>query len=129
MTTEFITKDSGAREGFPTGSVRDCRTGKGRFDLIPSWPLRCLAQLYERGAAKYSAENWKKGQPLRRYLDSSLRHINELLAGDMTEDHAAAACWNLFSFMWTRMMIAAGLLPKDLDDMPEPEPQYRRGAE
>ncbi len=33
--------DSGIREEMPTGSVRDSREGKGRFDLLPRW--RCAA--------------------------------------------------------------------------------------
>ena len=42
--SEFILKDSGKREEFPTGSRRDQRAGKGRFDLIPTMALRRLAR-------------------------------------------------------------------------------------
>lgn len=124
MSKNYVTKDSGARQEFSTGSRRDIAKGKGRFDLIPTIPLRRLAGLYERGAEKYGDRNWEKGQPLMRYIDSLLRHANCLLAGEPVEDHAAAIAWNAFGFMHTEEMIAAGRLPKELDDRPTPEPQY-----
>lgn len=122
--SEFITKDSGQRQEFGTGSKRDLRTGKGRFDLIPTMPLRRMAELYERGADKYGVRNWEKGQPLMRYIDSAMRHLNNLVAGEPTEDHATAVCWNLFGYIWTLNEIEHGRLPKVLDDRPLPEPQY-----
>lgn len=126
---KFVTKDSGERQEFETGSKRDTREGKGRFDLIPPGPLRRLAGVYERGAVKYGDRNWEKGQPLMRFLDSALRHINEVKAGEPEEDHAAHAAWNLFAFMHTLSEIEAGRLPKDLDDRPPPEPQYAKPDE
>jgi hypothetical protein len=120
----FSTLDTGRREDFSTGSRRDTREGKGRFDLIPTLPLRRLADLYERGAVKYGDRNWQKGQPLMRAVDSLLRHANKLVAGEPTEDHAAAIAWNAFTFMWTLAEVEAGRLPADLDDRPPPEPQY-----
>ncbi len=124
MSKKFITKDSGKRQEFETGSVRDLATGKGRYDLIPTLPLRRLAGLYERGSAKYGDRNWEKGQPLMRYVDSAMRHINCLVAGEPDEDHAAAIAWNLFGYMFTLAEIEAGRLPETLDDRPDPEPQY-----
>jgi hypothetical protein len=125
---QFITKDSGKRQQFATGSVRDTAEGKGRFDLIPTMPLRRLAGLYERGAKKYGDRNWQKGQPLMRYVDSAMRHLNCLIAGEPEEDHAAAIAWNMFALMFTVGEIEAGRLPKELDDRPTPEPQYAPAA-
>ena len=99
-TEHYATKDSGKREQFTSGAVRDTREGKGRFDLIPPRPLARLAGVYERGAAKYSDNNWKQGIPLSRCLDSALRHLNQFKAGDRDEDHLAQAAWNIFSMMW-----------------------------
>lgn len=124
MDKTYVTKDSGARQEFPTGSVRDKPTGKGRYDLIPTEPLRRLAGLYERGAAKYGERNWEKGQPLMRYVDSMLRHINCLVAGEPLEDHAAAIAWNAFGYMQTLSRIESGDLDWELDDRPAPEAQY-----
>lgn len=120
----FTVKDSGERQEFQTGSKRDSREGKGRFDLIPTLPERELAQHYEAGAVKYGDHNWKKGQPLMRYVDSAKRHINNLVAGETDENHAIAVAWNMFAFRWTLNEIEAGRLPAELDDRPEKEPQY-----
>jgi len=120
----FVTKDSGQRQEWNTGSVRDNATGKGRFDLIPTEPLRRLAQLYERGCLKYGERNWEKGQPLMRYIDSAMRHLNCLIAGEPLEDHATAVVWNMFGFIFTKTRCDAGLLPKELDNMPPVEAQY-----
>ena len=124
--TSFVTKDSGQRQEFDTGSRRDTRDGKGRFDLIPPIALRRLAGLYERGAAKYGDRNWEKGQPVMRYVDSALRHLNEFAAGEPTEDHAIAVAWNAFAIVTTLELIAAGDLPAELDDRPQAERRYRQ---
>ncbi len=122
---KYVTVDSGERRDFGTGSVRDRAEGKGRFDLIPTMPIRRLADLYERGYRKYGERNWCKGQPLMAsFVDSALRHLNQLIAGEPTEDHAAAVLWNVVGYMWTLAEIEAGRLPKTLDDRPPCEPQY-----
>ena len=110
-------KDSGKREEFDTGSVRDTREGKGRFDLIPTYPLRRLAVHYENGAKKYVKWNWMLGQPLSRYLDSAERHLQAVKEGLTDEDHVSAVSWNMFSFCATKKLIEEGQLPKELDDM------------
>lgn len=114
MSDDFITKDSGERRVFETGSVRDSRKGKGRFDLIPAYPLKRLAQLYERGAEKYADNNWQKGQPLANYLDSAMRHMNDYREGDRAEDHLIAVAWNVFAYIWTERAIEQGKLPASL---------------
>jgi len=110
-------KDSGERQQFSTGSVRDTQVGKGRFDLIPTDALRRLAQHYENGARKYGDRNWEKGQPLGRYLDSAFRHLVNVLDGKTDEDHASAVSWNLFGYIHTLEAIKAGKLPLELDDL------------
>lgn len=110
--------DSGRRQEFGTGSVRDTRDGKGRFDLLPPAAVTLLAKHFEAGSAKYGDRNWEKGQPLSRYLDSALRHIFKVLADQQDEPHAEAAAWNLMAFLETRERILSGRLPKELDDMP-----------
>jgi len=110
-------KDSGKREEFETGSRRDTREGKGRFDLISPYAERRLALVLEKGAIKYGERNWEKGQPLGRYLDSALRHVNCVKMGMHDEDHAAQAMWNMHSFMHTAELIEQGKLPRSLDDI------------
>jgi len=95
-TSKYTLKDSGERETFESGMVRDTRVGKGRFDLISPIALRRLALIYEAGAIKYDPRNWEKGAPISRFIDSALRHINQFKEGKRDEDHIAQACWNLF---------------------------------
>lgn len=113
----FDLKDSGKREEFTTGSVRDTREGKGRFDLIPIPELRRLAQVYERGATKYGDDNWRKGQPLRRYIDSGIRHLLAAAEGQEDEDHIMQAAWNCFAFAYTLRAVREGRLPEALNDL------------
>jgi hypothetical protein len=116
----YVTKDSGKREEMPTGSVRDTREGKGRFELISPFALRRLAGVYERGAAKYASRNWEKGQPFSRFLDSALRHLNSFAMGWTDEDHLSQALWNVAAIIHFQEL---GRL--DLDDMPH----YRTGPD
>jgi hypothetical protein len=109
--------DSGACQEFPTGSRRDTREGKGRFDLISTHPLRRLAKHYENGSAKYGDRNWEKGQPLSRYVDSCFRHLIAVMDGLDDEDHASAVTWNMFAYVATVQWIKEGKLPKELDDV------------
>lgn len=118
MSDEFVTKDSGLRAEFATGAVRDGATGKGRYDLIPREAIHRLAQLYERGAAKYEDRNWEKGMPLSEMVDSMLRHAFQAAAGATDEDHFAAVMWNAAGVITFQERIKAGLLPAELDDLP-----------
>jgi hypothetical protein len=97
--TSFVTKDSGAREGFSSGAVRDTQEGKPRYDLIPPVPMRRLADLYARGAEKYGEGNWTKGMPLSRYQASMERHLNAWKEGDREEDHLVAVIWNAMAII------------------------------
>lgn len=110
--------DSGVREEFQTGSRRDSRQGKGRFDLMSPFVLERDSRHLENGATKYGDRNWERGQPLSRYYDSAMRHMNKYLMGYRDEDHLAAARWNLAALMHTEMMIQLGVLPKELNDLP-----------
>lgn len=108
---------------FETGSQRDIRDGKGRFDLLPPEALFALAKHFEQGARKYEDRNWEKGQDLGTYCDSGLRHLVSFMAGQVDEDHLVAAAWNLVAAITTRARIQAGILPSTLDNMP---PQHLR---
>lgn len=115
MNKEFTSvKDSGAEEQFATGAVRDVQTGKGRFDLIPAYPLERLAKHYENGAKRYSDNNWCKGMPVSRCLDSLLRHANHYKAGKTDEDHLSAIVFNAFAIIYYEEMVRQNKLPADL---------------
>ncbi len=99
MIKNFKTKDSGKREQFSTGAVRDIRIGKGRYDLISPHALRRLALLMERGAKKYGDRNWERGMPESRCIDSAFRHLVQYMAGATDEDHLAAVAFNVFAII------------------------------
>lgn len=125
---DYTLADSGAREEFQSGAVRDRREGKGRFDLISPIALRRLAGVYEKGSRKYGDRNWEKGMPLSRFLDSAERHLNdfrmicqyerdEIPLGrlpaevDPNEDHLSQALWNVVALLHFEE------LRPDLDDL------------
>lgn len=118
--TAYITKDSGKREHFATGMQRDSQENKGRFDLIPYEALLRVAQLYERGAEKYAARNWEKGQPFSRAANSMLRHAAQAANGFDDEDHFAAVIFNAAAIIAYQERIKTGELPPELDDLPKP---------
>jgi hypothetical protein len=125
----FTIEDSGQRATFDSGSVRDSREGKGRFDLLSPIFLRRLAQHYEAGAIKYDPRNWEKGQPMSRYFDSAMRHMNCYLEGRRTEDHLIAAAWNIAAMVHTEEMVKRGMLPAELCDMPNYMEEKKDGSE
>ena len=135
--------DSGKRQQFETGAVRDIQHGKGRCDLMPLrvaakvidgdsilddiglfrdtgdtqhlyFALRTAARMFdgladmllqvakhfEEGAEKYGENNWQKGIPANRYIDSAVRHYLKWLRGDNDEPHDRAFVWNLMCCIW-----------------------------
>jgi len=101
-----------------SGAQRSDRNGKGRFDLIPPLALQVLANHYEEGG-RGRERNWEKGIPLSRFYDSAMRHGNQVMSGDESENHAGAWAWNVMSYIETLERIKLGILPKELDDMPK----------
>jgi hypothetical protein len=105
FTPAFETKDSGARQEYDSGMVRDLETGKPRFDLmmpqgVPygEQMLTRYAALLARGAEKYGDRNWEKAEgeeELVRARSSAFRHFVQWLCGEDDEDHAAAVMFNL----------------------------------
>lgn len=117
MTEDFVTKDSGERLHFMTGSQRDTNKGKPRYDLIGKWLLVRLAALLARGAEKYSEHNWKLGQNTSRSYESMERHMKQWRFGERDEDHLAAVVFNAMSIMHVEEQVKLGLLPKELEDI------------
>ena len=111
-------KDSGERQQFTTGAVRDTATGKPRPDLIsPHANLREGAWL-ALGAQKYAVDNWTKGIPIRRCFESLMRHAEAYKLGLRDEDHMAAIRCNAGFILHYEEEIKADRLPATLDDMP-----------
>src|SRR5262245_60354782 len=47
---DYDLQDSGVRQQFETGAVRDTQSGKGRFDLLPPAAMLRIAKHFEKGA-------------------------------------------------------------------------------
>lgn len=109
--------DSGKRSEFDTGAVRDSMEGKGMPSLLPISALRAASKRFEDGATKYGRDNWMKGIPLSRYIDSLYRHLWQFIEDDDKEDHAGAIIWNAMCLVQTDEWIKSGKLPKSLDDI------------
>jgi 5'-nucleotidase len=113
-----------------TGDVRDPSTaadvavagvkfdqGKPRFDLIPSWPLWVIAQVYAFGAVKYDDHNWRKGMRWGRVMAATKRHIarweaREDSARDSNLHHLAHAAFGLLT------LIEYAVIAREFDDRP-----------
>lgn len=97
--------DSGKRETFTSGAVRDTEEGKGRYDLISTYAIRRLAIHLQNGAKKYGDRNWEKGMDCSRLFSSAKRHLDQALerslggrVGD-PEDHLAAVMFNVMALL------------------------------
>jgi hypothetical protein len=129
--------DTGKREEFGTGMIREPNLDRGRYDLITPIGLcmtlfnikgpirqeviaeflRRMAIHYERGAAKYSERNWEKGGPLSRHLNSAIRHLQNRLSGCRKEDHICACVWNLWCIVHHMECIQVGSVPDSINDL------------
>lgn len=109
--------DSGDRTAFDTGAVRDAMKGKGIPSMIPTCAIMAMAKRFEDGAAKYGADNWRKGIPISRYCDAAYRHLMQCRDNDYSEDHFGAVMWNMACWLWTLNKIDSGELPEELDDI------------
>lgn len=112
----YITKDSGKRVSFKSGMVRDVQEHKPRYDLIPLFALKRLAELYGRGAVKYGDNNWQLAnseEELQRFKASAWRHFMQYINGEDDEDHCAATMFNLIAHEYTKEKI----IPKRKKDM------------
>lgn len=119
MRDTFVVKDSGAREEFTSGMVRDTADGKVKYTLVLNGPmLERWAVHLTKGEAKYPPDpdgtaNWTKASGIRellRFRESALRHLVQWLCGDTDEDHAAAVFFNVngHEYVKSRMRESGG---------------------
>lgn len=102
--TEFAIKDSGARQEFAGGMVRDTTEGKPNFLSVRFGPmLKRWAEHLTKGRNKYpdpypGVPNWTLAEgedELLRAKESAARHFEQWLAGERDEDHASAVFFNI----------------------------------
>jgi hypothetical protein len=125
MSDYVIKETSELAEFAGTGAVRSSAEGRGRYDLVPQIVIDRFAKHLEKGAKKYTDNNWQKGMNIRRCLSSLLRHAFQLLIGDETEDHLAAIIFNAGAVMFFRDKIKNGERPESLEDLFD-DGQFRR---
>lgn len=100
----FTIKDSGKREEFSSGMVRDTQDDKADFTRLLDGPMfdRWAVHL-TKGEKKYKdiapgVPNWTLANgeaELMRFKKSAFRHFRQWLRGDRDEDHAAAVYFNV----------------------------------
>lgn len=100
----YTIKDSGARQEFAGGMVRDTQEGKADYVSMRLGPMfkRWAAHL-TAGRAKYpdvevGVPNWTLAAGLEEYeraRASAARHFEAWLAGERDEDHAAGVFFNI----------------------------------
>lgn len=110
--------DSGERQSFATGAVRDTAGGKPRPDLFSPFAEERVGEWLRLGAEKYTARNWEKGIPSSRCFESLRRHAMYYYQGDRREDHMAAVIFNAMVIIHNEEAILRAVLPVELDDMP-----------
>jgi hypothetical protein len=105
----FTIKDSGKRESYAGGMVRDTTEGKTDYLLVRDGPMfERWAEHLRKGAVKYGKRNWTKAagqEELDRAHESAARHFEQWLRGETDEDHAAAIIFNIneVEYVKTRM--------------------------
>jgi len=85
--------DSGERQEFGTGAVRDTTTGKGRFDLIATEGLRRTAKYIEKHIEEYSTKSKED------YLNEAFYCYVEYISGNSTEDFIAGVGANILNYI------------------------------
>lgn len=102
----FTVKDSGQREQFSGGMVRDVETDKPDYTFIMDGPMfDRWAEHMTKGAKKYGDRNWMKAEgevELARFRRSAMRHMRQWMRGDVDEDHASAVFFNINAYEWLK---------------------------
>lgn len=101
---EFQIKDSGVRQEFASGMVRDTGDNKIEYYSITLGPMyQRWASHLTKGRKKYpdpkpGVPNWTLASgdaELTRARESLSRHYYQYMRGDTDEDHAAAIFFNI----------------------------------
>jgi hypothetical protein len=112
---KFTIKDSGERQSFESGMVRDIADDKADVELIFNGPMADRwAEHLTKGAKKYpdvslGVPNWTLARGLAelvRFRKSAVRHFRQWLRGDVDEDHAAAVFFNMNGYEYVRERMA-----------------------
>ena len=125
----FEIKDSGERQKFEGGMVRDTQTGKTLYSLVFDGPMfkRWAAHL-TKGAIKYAARNWMLASgnaEADRFKESALRHFIQLFDGEEDEDHAAGVFFNINGYEYVKQRMIEEI---EAENMASLSAEYVRAA-
>lgn len=86
-------------------SAKKFDKGKTRWDLLPFREIEEVAEVLTYGAAKYGANNWKRGIDWDRLFAATLRHMSALKTEgrddpESGKKHLAHAVCNLLFMMY-----------------------------
>jgi len=107
----FEVKDSGKRQEFESGMMRDTQDNKIDYDKIFDGPMADRwAEHLTKGAVKYpdvspGVANWTLAngeKELIRFRKSAVRHFRQWLRGDLDEDHASATFFNINGYEYVK---------------------------
>lgn len=80
--------------------------GKLQWSLVDFPSLEPMVEVLGYGSLKYAPDNWKRGLPVRKQIDSLLRHVTAIASGvELDEEsglsHIGHAQCNLMFLAWT----------------------------
>jgi hypothetical protein len=110
----YQVKDSGQRQEFSSGMVRDVQTNKPDISRVFDGPMLARwAEHITKGAVKYpdikpGIPNWTLAageEELIRFKKSAARHFYQWIKGDIDEDHAAAVLFNINGYEYVKEKI------------------------
>jgi hypothetical protein len=109
---DYGLKDSGIREEYASGMVRDTADAKVLWSLVYDGPmLKRWASHLTKGAKKYDKRNWMKAsgnEELDRARDSASRHFAQWMNYETDEDHAAGVFFNINLAEYVRERLTHG---------------------
>ncbi len=116
---KFELKDSGKREEYKSGMVRDVVGDKIDYSLIYDGPmLKRWAEHLTAGGRKYSKRNWLLAngkEELDRFKESAARHFHEWMTNSSKEDSAAGVFFNINAFEYLKDKLGKENLDTDRD--------------
>lgn len=82
------------------GALREDKSDKLRYDLIPLCQLKRLAKHYGDGAKVHWDRNWESGglQYAEDCRKSAFRHFIQRMNNETDENHDMACIWNIMAY-------------------------------
>lgn len=85
------------------GFLREDKSEKVDYTLIPLNVLTELAIHYTNGAKVHGKDNWMKCKDLSSFKESAFRHLVAILQDKKDEDHYSALVWNINCLKWNQI--------------------------